>query len=175
MARDWRPEIVRLVRIKQAIAEVDRKGIWEFHLPKVAATPEEIADAEARLGLQFDPGYRDFLAYANGWPSFFQSVDLLGIGELVGGPRVALARELLDAIEPAVLTKAGLQGIPLIPIASSVVDSDLFVMPIADGLQGPRVVWLAGYEVDHFATFEEYVLAMIEYNARELAVLAETL
>lgn len=35
----------------------------------------------------------------------------------------------------------------------------------------PTVVWLAGYEVDRFRSFEDFVLAMIEYNARELAAL----
>lgn len=33
------------------------------------------------------------------------------------------------------------------------------------------MVWLAGYDVDRFMTFEDYVLSMIEYNSAELAAL----
>lgn len=72
---------------------------------------------------------------------------------------------------PTALEQAGLQDTALVPIAATTVDLDLFVMPIVGGQQVPPVVWLAGYEVDRFKTFEDYVLAMIEYNARELAAL----
>lgn len=170
MTRDWRPEIVRIVQIKQAIAEADREGVWQFHLPGIAATYEEISGAERRLGVRFDPSYKDFLSFANGWPWFFQSVDLFSVDDLVGR-RNDLAQQMLAAIEPAALEQTGLKGIPLLPIASTAVDLDLFVMPIVDGQQSPPVVWLAGYEVDRFETFEEFILAMIEYNVRELEAL----
>jgi len=171
MARDWRPEIVRMVQIKQAISETDAEGIWEFHLPRVAATSEAHAAVEIALGLRLDPEYREFLGYADGWPSFFQSVDLFGVEDLCGGPRMDIARQMLTAVEPAVLEQAGLRDVRLLPIAATTVDLDLFVMPVVDGGQEPPVVWLAGYEVDRFETFEDFALAMIEYNARELAAL----
>lgn len=171
MARDWRPEIVRMVQIKQAIAEADVQGLWEFHLPRVAATPERLAALEAALGIRLDPEYREFLGYADGWPSFFQSVDLFGVDDLAGGPRMDVSRQMLAAVEPAVLERAGLHAVHLLPIAATTVDLDLFVMPVVDGTQKPPVVWLAGYEIDRFESFEEFFLAMIEYNARELAAL----
>jgi hypothetical protein len=171
MTRDWQPEIVRMIQIKQAIAEVDVDGVWEFHLPKMAATSEELAGIERTLGIHLETGYREFLGYANGWPSFFQSVDLFGIDDIAGGPRMDIARQTLAAIDPVVLEQAGLQAIPLIPIAATTVDLDLFVMPVIDGRQTAPVVWLAGYEVDRFESFDDYVHAMIEYNARELAAL----
>lgn len=169
MARDWRPAIVRMVEIKQAIFEVDSEGVWEFHLPKVAATAGDLAEVERDLGWRLDADYREFLGYANGWPSFFQSVDLFGTGDLEGGPRMEIAQQMLAAVEPNVLEAAGFRDVPLIPIAASAVDLDLFVMPVVGGQQAPPVVWLAGYEVDRFKSFEDFVLAMIEYNARELA------
>lgn len=171
MARDWRPEIVRMAQIKQAIFEADAAGLWEFHLPKVAATSEDLTQVEAALGFRLDRDYREFLGYANGWPSFFQSVDLLGTDDLVDGPRMDIARRMLAAVEPVVLERAGLQTAQLVPVAASTVDLDLFVMPVIDGQQQPPVVWLAGDEIDRFKTFEDYILAMIDYNARELAVL----
>lgn len=160
-----------MVQIKQAISEVDAEGLWEFHLPRVAAKPEALRGVEEVLGFQLDPEYREFLGYADGWPSFFQSVDLFGIDDLVGGPRMDIARQLLAGLEPVVLERVGLRDSQLMPIAVTAVDLDLFVMPVADGVQRPPVVWLAGHEVDRFASFEDFVLAMMEYNLRELSAL----
>ena len=171
MGKDWRPELVRLVEIKQAASEVDLHGVWEYHLPKVAATEDQLAAVEAHLGFVLDPGYREFLTYANGWPSFCWSVDLFGTDDLMGGPRLAVANQMLDAIEPAVFEQAELERSGVVPVAATTVDLDLFVMPVRDGSQGSSVVWLAGYEVDRFESFADYVLAMVEYNARELGKL----
>lgn len=169
--RDWRPEIVHLVQIKQQIDDVDVKGLWEYHLPKVAATEDQIAAAEAHLGVRLDAQYREFLGYANGWPSFLQDIDLFGTEDLTGGPRFDLASRLLHAVEPLVLEQAGLARDAVVPIAASTTDRDIYLMPTIDGIQAPPVVWISGEEVDRFSSFEDYVLAMIEYNRRELAML----
>lgn len=171
VTHDWRPEIVRLVQVKQAISEVDTEGLWEFHLPRVAANAESLRRVEQTLGVRLDPEYREFLSYADGWPSFFQSIDLFGTDDLAHGPRMHLASQLLAELDPAARERAGLRDVPLLPIAATAVDLDLFVMPIADGEQRPPVVWLAGYEIDRFATFQDFVLAMLEYNLRELSAL----
>jgi hypothetical protein len=171
MTRDWRADIVSMVRIKQAISEADAEGIWEFHLPRVAADAAALSSVEALLGVQLDPGYRSFLSYADGWPSFFQSVDLFGVADLAHGPRMDIAQELLTNLEPIALRASGLGGAQLIPIAATTVDLDLFVMPVTDGRQQPSVVWFAGYEIDRFETFHDFFLAMIEYNRRELTAL----
>lgn len=68
MERDWRPDIVQLAMIKQAIYEADSAGLWDYHYPRVAATPEELNRAEQDLGFRIEPGYRSFLGYGNGWP-----------------------------------------------------------------------------------------------------------
>jgi hypothetical protein len=165
-----------MVQIKQAISGADTAGLWDFHLPKVAATPEDLAHVEDALAFRLDPQYREFLGYANGWPSFFQSVDLFGTEDLIGGSRMDTARAMWDAIEPVVIERARfLPASRLIPIAASMIDLDLFVMEIVDAQQVPPVVWLAGGEIERFETFEAYVLAMIDYNARELAVLTSAL
>lgn len=169
--RDWRPDIVRLVQIKQAIHEADAAGLWEYHLPRVAATQEDIEAAETDLGVELDAGYRELLQFANGWPSFFQTVDLFGTDDLRGGPRLEIARQMLDAVEPVVFAQSRLERDALIPIAASTVDLDIFVMPVVDRRQVPPVVWIAGYEIDRFPTVEDYVLAMIEYNTRDLDAL----
>lgn len=141
---DWRPDIVRLVQVKQAMADADVVGLWEYHLPRVAATAESLQRVEETLDLLLDRAYREFLSYADGWPSFFQSIDLFGTDDLAGSPRMGIASQLLAAVEPAALEQAGLCDVPLLPIGATPVDRDLFVMPIMDGVQRPPVVWLAG-------------------------------
>jgi len=158
-----------MVQIKRAIADVDVGGLWEFHLPRVAATQESLRSVEDALGFDLDPQHRQFLTYADGWPSFLQSVDLFGTDDLGGGPRMQIACELLAGLEPAVLQQSGVQDKALLPIAATTVDLDMFVMQVVGGKLAPPIIWFAGYEIDRFATFEEYVHAMIEYNLRELS------
>lgn len=160
-----------MVQIKQAISAADVNGLWEFHLPRVAAGAAALSSVEDLLGVQLDPEYRSFLSYADGWPSLFQSVDLFGVADLARGPRMDIAQELLANLEPDALRAAGLHGTQLLPVAATTVDLDLFVMPVAHGRQQPPVVWFAGYEIDRFETFHEFFLAMIEYNHRELTAL----
>lgn len=169
--RDWGPDIVQLVQIKQAIDDADVEGLWEFRLPDPAADDDDLRDAEVAVGAHLDPQYREFLTYANGWPSFFHTIDLFGTDDLGGGARLDVAHQKLDALDPLVLARAGLKRDAVLPIASTTEDLDLFVMPIVDGRQVPPVVWLAGDEVDRFTSFEAYVLAMVDYNAHELATL----
>jgi hypothetical protein len=168
MTHDWRPEIVRMVQIKQGIAEADAERQSEYQLPRVAASADALEDVERTLGHQLEPEYREFLGYANGWPAFLLEMDLFGVEDLAGGPRMESARRLVEYLEPVALEDAGLLGAQLVPIAATLSDLDLFVMQVVDGRQVPPVVWFAGAEVDRFETFRDYVLAMIEYNAREL-------
>ena len=63
--------------LEQWSAEIIRSGEYEDELtPEVTgsgwlgypgATEEEIAAAEARLGVTFPPSYREFLLVTNGW------------------------------------------------------------------------------------------------------------
>lgn len=82
---DWRQRIVELVLVKQRLHEVDTQGLWEWRLPSVAATEEQLLAAEARLNEAIDSEYRVFLTYASGWAAFFQAVDLLGADDLGQG------------------------------------------------------------------------------------------
>lgn len=165
---NWKERIVNLVAIKQTIDELDKKKLWEYRLPGVAATPEQLDAVEAALGEPLDPHYRSFLEHAGGWPAFWHTVDLFGPEDLLGGERVRHANEMLSYIEDDVLEGGGLRRADLLPIAASPVDLDLFVMTRRSSRSPGGVVWLAGSEVDRFPTFEEFFLAMMEYNHLEL-------
>lgn len=164
----WRERIVELVLVKQELSEVDVQRLWEYKLPGLAATASELAKVEAVIGEKLDPQYRAFLSYAGGWPAFFQTVDLFGPADLVGGSRMASAKRGLANIEPTVLEASGFARGEVLPIAASAVDLDLFVMGRrGTPLQG-TVVWLAGYEVDRFPTFTEFFDTMVDYNRAEI-------
>lgn len=86
MIDDWKSEIAKGVMIQQRIEELDREGLWDHHLPGVAAGEDEIAATEERIGFPLDPQYRRFLRFANGWRCFYQAVDLFGTPNLLGAP-----------------------------------------------------------------------------------------
>jgi SMI1/KNR4 family protein SUKH-1 len=46
------------------------------------APDSAIAVAELRLGRKLPPSYRQFLAFSDGWPDFFENACLLGTGEI---------------------------------------------------------------------------------------------
>ena len=50
----------------------------------------------------------------------------------------------------------------------SLVDLDLLVMQRRSAAEPGTVVWFAGAEVDRYPTFDDFFLAVIEYNVREI-------
>lgn len=165
---DWRPPIVEMVMVKRDLAVLDPKGIFPNHLPEVAATEQEIRDAEQALGVAFDREHRGLLGFANGWKCFDQSVTLLSTSELVGG---ALRDSALEAFEyaPEPLEELGRTPEALLPIAASLEQADVFVMPIDGGVVGRQVHWLAeGEVIDTFESFGQYFVSMIEYTKRRI-------
>jgi hypothetical protein len=163
MSIDWRREIATLAYVKNAIFKLDTQHLWRHHLPRVAASEVEIARAERSVSGSVHEKYRAFLGYANGWPAFYQDVDLFGTEELCGGGLMPRARELLAATADDVLAVNSIAQDQLLPIAVSATDLDLFLI-LRHGVAG-GVIWLAGGDlIERFDSFEEYFLAMIDYN-----------
>ena len=69
---NWPEEIVKLIIVKQALAEVDRVGLFPFYLPEVAAGESSIGAVQSHFGRGLDKKNADFLRYANGWRGFFR-------------------------------------------------------------------------------------------------------
>jgi hypothetical protein len=164
---DWKERIAVMALVKQRLAEVDTERLWEYHLPRVAASEERLQQVEAHLGQALDPSYRAFLRHADGWPAFYQSVDLFGSEELLGSERFQHAEEMLGYLEQEQPAASGMRG-GLLPVAASPVDLDLFVIPRRSSAHPGTVIWLAGSEIDRFPSFDEYFLAMIDYNRAEI-------
>lgn len=163
---DWRPRIVAAVRLLQDLHAM--RPQWGTHLPELAATVAEVAEAEAKLGEQLDPEYRNFLSFASGWRAFYQSVDILGAGDLLGGEAHALAHRALSFLLPEVLAEAGLTMDTALPVAVSRDDLDLFVLHRASSPTPGAIVWFAGSEVDRFDDFVQFFDSMMLYNRQAL-------
>ena len=171
---DWPAEIVKGVLIHQRLRELDRKAIWEYHLPEVAASEDEIAATEQWLGYQLDPAYRRFLRFANGWRSFVQHVDILGTAGLAGGTVIDAARGQLGAVEPGIFAgNVGLDIADVLPIAASTEQSDMFLLGLPWSKEPGAVIWFAGYLIERFPNFDEFYLSMLDYNRRQIAKFEE--
>src|SRR5690606_34263768 len=58
-----------------------------------AAPESAIRVAELRLGQQLPPSYRQFLAWSDGWPAFFENASLLGTSEIGRLPKTPAFEE----------------------------------------------------------------------------------
>lgn len=170
----WKERTVELVLVKQQLVELDTQGLWQHHLPTVAASEAKLKAVEAHLGEPLDPAYRAFLLHADGWSAFYQSVDLFGSEDLMGSERFHHAVEMLSFVEDSVLATSNLQRGDLLPNAASAVDLDVFTMTTQRSTQPGSVIWLAGSEIDRFPSFDEYFSAMVDYNRLEVQNLRGT-
>lgn len=164
---DWPKELVVLVEVKEVLAQLDKEKLWPYHLPQVGASEEEVAACEGRLGFQLDHKYRTFLKYANGWRGFYQTVDLFGTAELSGSEHMKRAWLMVSAVR-SVLEQGGVRLADVLPIATTMVDKDVFVITTARSPMPGIVIWIAGEEIDRFPHFDEFYLAMVDYNRNEV-------
>jgi hypothetical protein len=70
--------------------------------PNPRASRTAIARAEQRLGRELPPSYREFLAYSDGWPRFFEGASLLGTAHLGRRTYENLAHAVCEAAETPV-------------------------------------------------------------------------
>ncbi|MGM9922215.1 MAG: SMI1/KNR4 family protein [Bhargavaea sp.] len=167
----WKDHIAVMHLVKQELVKRDKDKLWPHHLPEVGATEEQLQAAEMALGFSLDSQYREFLLYADGWKGFIQTVDLFGSGQLTGSGVLDDAMALLDSVEPDVLECSGVAKEHLLPIAASSFDKDLFVIALQGSPAPGTVIWFAGEEIDRFQNFEDFFLAMIDYNREEVLAL----
>jgi hypothetical protein len=169
MIEDWKKEIAAIVYIKQVLHDEDKFNLWPWHLPEIAATGEQLEEIEKHLGHDLDLRYRLFLQHANGWQGFYQDVDLFGTNDLLGGEKMARALMFLDTIDD-VLRESNLSKDGLLPIAVSNTDIDFFVITRPNSIFPGMVIWFAGGEIERFSRFDEYFLAMADYNRQMIAL-----
>lgn len=164
---DWKREIGIAFLVRQRVHEADREQLWPFHLPATAATESQIEEASRALGEELDASYAAFLTCANGWKAFFQTIDLFGTDQLLGGDehdRGVALKASLSPLEPA----CGLSENELMVIGASAVDIDVFLIARTTSRSPGRVFWFAGSLIQEFPDFSEFFLAMVDYNREEV-------
>jgi hypothetical protein len=164
MSDEWKNRIVTMIYIKQELVKLDVNKIWPHYFPEVAADEEEIKRAEVNLNYEIDQQYAEFLRTANGWKGFLQTVDLFGTKELSNPNIMKYVFSLFDSIEDCVIESSGFTRDELIPFAATRFDKDIFVIARQTSHKPGTILWFAGEEIDRYPSFEEFFLAMLDYN-----------
>lgn len=166
----WRDRIAVMCIVREEIQRSDTAGLWQYHYPEAPATEAQVEAAEARLGYKLDPSYRDFLRCANGWKCVMQSVSLFGTADLMGSELMRYAMNLLDVMDDTfpLVESSGFTKAELLPIAATPEDQDLHVITKPGMDQAGMVIWFVGQEIERYPNFEEYFLAMVDYNRLEI-------
>lgn len=82
------------------------------------------------------------------------------------------AREQLDTVEPGLFfDDVGLPMSDVLPIAASGRQHDIFLLGLPWSASPGVVVWFAGNVIERFPDFDEFYLAMLDYNRRLIAKL----
>lgn len=160
---DWKREIGIAYLVKKRTEEIDLDRLWDYAVPELAASFEEIKRAEEMAKIVFSDHQRDFLLSANGWRCFYQAVDLFGTKDYCGGDRFVRASSLLNSLEE-IESICGLSKEKAIPVAVSMNDIDLFLTSRNPDLDGDSVYWFAGQLIERFDNFSEFFLSMVDYN-----------
>lgn len=165
----WKDRIAVMFLVQEEMQRLDRVGIRQYYYPELAATKEQINNVEKYLGYCIDKDYKDFLMCANGWKYFTQSVNLFGTDDLMGSDLMNYALEMLEVMDNAYsLEYTGFSKEELLPIAATYEDKDLHVITSTASHHPGVVIWFAGQEIERYPNFEEYFLAMADYNRLEI-------
>lgn len=162
----WKKLIVILVHIRSQLMEADKEKLWEYHLPGLATSKDEIWEVQEKMHICLSEDYKMFLLCANGWPCFYQMVDLFGTNELISD-KMSRALKMLSYECENNKELLEMRSF-LLPVAVSRIDMDLFVMVLKKGKQFGEIIWLAGGVIDKFESFTDFFKAMIEYNKLDL-------
>jgi hypothetical protein len=168
---EWKAEIARIVHWKQLAAEHDKRRALSWNLPKVGAKPDQIVQAEKKIGAPFSAEFKELLSLANGWKGFCVLTDLFGTEDFLNGraEEVRERPELKDFVEHSTFAAAD-----VVPIGGSDAELDVYLLISPRSTVMPNaVLWWANEEVDRYATFREFFAAMVNYNAQIANKLAQ--
>ncbi|MCL1809041.1 MAG: SMI1/KNR4 family protein [Clostridiales bacterium] len=160
----WPNLIVAMAWVKQELMELAADDAGQFFLPEVAAEEVDLIMAEINLLCEIDPIYANFLRAANGWKSFYQSIDLFGTEELKDPKAMSMAFSLLDAIPSHIIEQFGFSREDMLPYAASKTGSDLFAITKQTSKRPGKAIWFSGEDARLYPNFEECFRAMIDIN-----------
>jgi hypothetical protein len=112
-----------------------------------------------------DPRYRQFLGYADGWRGFPQNTDLFGTAQLLGATPMQMARQaLVELDDDDFVVQTGFRAGDLLPIGVNRAQSDLWLLARPGTLRAGQVLWYWGSDFEVYPDFDEFYLAMVDYN-----------
>lgn len=161
----WPDLIGHLVLLKQQIDDLDPDGPRTYMLPRVAATEERLVETETRLGQPLDPSYREFLTYADGWPEFSISIQLMGTSDQLSAVRMT-ADDYLDVT--LAVGSTGWERPDLAPVAVASEDKDVIAVGRPGSSVAGQVVWFAGEEVERYSHFKDWFEDEVASHQRAL-------
>ena len=148
-----------LIKIKKRMKESDKKKIWEYYLPNMAAEEKDIKLIGEQLGIELNDEIKEFWMQANGWNCFYQMVDLFGTEDMLS-EKMDYAKKLLSV---NLIYQDEFTMEQLLPIALSRDDMDIFAVVISKNKDYGKVIWYAGGEIERFSSFKIFLNAMIGY------------
>jgi len=171
----WQDRIAVMFLVREEMRRLDTLGLNEYFYPELAATEEQLVAVETHLGEPLNSGYRDFLLCANGWRGFFFSLQLFGTEDLMGSKLMNLALEALGYVDDAMplFKDLGFAKEDLLPIAASFIERQMHVITRSTSHQPGKIIWFDCGEVESYLSFEDYFLAMTDYNREDLKDLPE--
>jgi len=169
---DWGNLIGYLVQVRDRLHSYD-PVVFPDTIPHVGATEEQLAAAEGRIGRPLDPLHRELLSYANGWPDFFQSVDLLSTEQIGSDGEWIVGHQLLEVLYESAgypLDWPKLEDVYLMASKQGAGRTKMVVWRTGptspDG--GHPVIWWDDADDDRFADVHEFLLAVIQYSKNRL-------
>ncbi|PSU85252.1 hypothetical protein C0W35_22480 [Photobacterium kishitanii] len=159
MSLDWKVEISKMVYVKQVISKLDTQNLWPHHLPHVAASNDDIVRLVTKINKKLPYEYKEFLKVANGWPGFYQFVDIFGTEDYYNKDLMSYVKDIFEQT-----SFGNINSEDLIVIAITLHDIDMFCLNVKTG----EVVWFAGEEIERFDNFDNFFLAMEDYNREEI-------
>jgi hypothetical protein len=169
---DWPSVIAQAVIVRQRLHELDVSCIWSYPFPRLAAKRSDIDTISEKIGEALDSDYSNFLINANGWPKFYQDVDLFGTPQLLCSDAYANALNSIRILDDlGALRIIRVDSADIYPIAASEVQTDLFALYHGGEIsRNGHVLWLAGELIEEFSSFTEFFLSMIDYQRRQISL-----
>jgi len=162
--------IVMLGEQKEALAGID--SIYPMTYPRLAATAEQVAAAEDRIGFPLDDLHRRLLMLADGWHRMSLTMHLLP-AEALGAP--GLWQDCHDHLK-VFFSEVGddvrfEQLHNVCPVGCNDQTDDIFLVrrdgPLTDG--GHEVIWFADDIVQVFSNVIDWMLSMKAYVVEMVA------
>jgi hypothetical protein len=153
----WENYVLEINKILKELKNYDIHETYTYYPHNKGATEIDIKNIENSIGYKLDNDYKEFLKVANGWKFYSQFVSLFSTDDLISESLLNVrSNELLEGI----LEYIQYEKKDLLAISIDEMNIDLFVI-VVSGVDKGNVIWYAGYEVERYCSFEEYIIDVI--------------